>query len=77
MCLNANYAINVQLVIAIQEIGGGGSETDVVLSSLNLPNSNVFKHNLFYKIEDKLGEIIENLHNNQWEMLWQREYVCN
>ena len=58
---NWNYAINVQLIMAMQEIGGGGSETDVLLSFLNLPNGHAFKKHTFHRIEDKLGDTIEKV----------------
>ena len=47
--------------MAMQEIGGGGSKTDVLLSFLNLPNGHAFKKHTFHRIEDKLGDTIEKV----------------
>ena len=49
--VNWNYAINVQFIITMQEIGGSGSETDVLLSFLNLPIDHAFKKHAFDRIE--------------------------
>ena len=58
MRANHNYALNIQLVMAMQEIGGCGTEADVVLSFLNLAHGATMKAVTFHKTEDKLGFVI-------------------
>ena len=58
MCVNTNYVLNVHLVMEMQEIGGSGNESDIVMSFFNLAYGSTIKTTTFHKIEDKLGFLI-------------------
>ena len=58
---NHSYALNVQLVMVMQEIVGCGTEADILCSFLNLPHGHTFKNYTFIKIEDKLERIIRDI----------------
>ena len=43
--------MNVQLVLAMQQLGGSSSDTECLLAFLGLPNGNIFNKKGFHKIE--------------------------
>ena len=49
------------MAMAMQEIGGSGTETDVLLLFLNLPHGNALKNCTFHKLEDKMGKVIRSI----------------
>ena len=57
-CINHSYALNVQLVMAMQEIDGRDTEVNIPCSFLNSPHGHTIKDTTFHKTGDKLGCII-------------------
>ena len=57
---NETFAINVMLVLGLQQIGGGGSDAFKLLTFLNLPNGKSMKDNKFKRIEDSIGNVIRD-----------------
>ena len=47
---NESFAINVQLVLSLLQMGGGSTEAGVLLTFLDLPNSQTFHTKTFTKI---------------------------
>ena len=44
--------------MAMQKIGGGGTQVDVIISFLNIAHDSTMKRIIPHKIEDKLGGVI-------------------
>ena len=55
-----SYSLNCLLVMGMQQVGAGGTETDRLLSFLDLPNGNSFRRDRFKSIEDSLGKKIRS-----------------
>mmetsp|Transcript_6410 Transcript_6410/g.7874 ORF Transcript_6410/g.7874 Transcript_6410/m.7874 type:complete len:120 (+) Transcript_6410:418-777(+) len=58
---NTDYALNVQLIMEMHEIGRGGTESNIVMLFLNLAQGSTMKTTTFHKIEDKLGFLIRKI----------------
>ena len=58
LCTNTDYALNVQLMMTMQEIGWSGIGTNIAIPFLKLTHSSTMKTTIFQKIENKLGFLI-------------------
>ena len=58
--VNESYTVNVMFVLALQQIGGKGSDAIKLLTFLNLPNGKNMKDNKFKTMEDNIGSVIRN-----------------
>ena len=58
-----SFALNCMLVLSMQQVGAAGSETDRLLSFLNLPNANAFRRDRFKSVEDSIGREIRKYSN--------------
>ena len=67
-----SFALNVQLCLGMQLIGGGRSEADIILSFLNLPNGDYMKRQML-TIENKLGQIIRRIGSQQMRSALEEE----
>ena len=68
---NVSFATNVLFCMALQQIGGGRIEADILTSFLNLPNGSSMAASTMMKIENKLGVLMRNLCEDQ-----MREAIC-
>ena len=56
-----SFAANVQLVLGLQQIGGGPADCQVITSYLELSHSSSFSRKSFSRIGSKLGPIIRSV----------------
>ena len=60
---NASFALNVQFVLALMQIGGGNAESETLLNYLDLPHGSTFKKSSFSSIQSALRKPIVELFN--------------
>jgi len=72
---NTDYALNVQLIMAMQEIGGGGTESNIVMLFLNLAQGSTMKTTTFHKIEDTLDFLIRKISLKSMLEALKKKYV--
>lgn len=70
---NETYALNVMLVLALQQIGGGGSDAIKLLTFLNLPNGKSMMDNKFKRVEDSIGSVIRDASKKSMEKALEDE----
>ena len=70
---NETFAINIMLVLGLQQIGGGCSDAMKLLTFLNLPNSKSMKNNKLKRIEDSIGSIIRDKAKNSIQNALEEE----
>ena len=58
---NESFAINIQLILSLLQMGGGSTEAGVLLAFLDLPNSNTFHTKTFTRIMDSIRPEIVKL----------------
>ena len=56
-----NFAINVRFVLALQQVGCCGTEAQMIMSFLNLPNATSMKKGVFHRIKNRIGEIVREI----------------
>lgn len=67
------YAINTRFVIALQQVGGCGSEAEAIMASLNLPGSSNMKTHTFHRVENEIGKLIRNVAYQQCDSALEEE----
>ena len=70
---NESFAINCQLVLGLIQMGGGSTEAGVILTFLNLPNSNAFHTKSFSRIQTKIREEIKVITDSSMEQAREEE----
>jgi len=57
---SASFALNVQFVLALMQVGGGNSESETLINFLDLPHGSTFKKSSFSSIQSALiSQIVE------------------
>jgi len=56
-----SFAINCTFVLGVQQFGGGASESDIIITYLNLPHAHGFHRHSFQKIEAALRPTIKSV----------------
>ena len=64
---NENFSLNLLLVMALQQMGGSGTEADTLLTFLALLHDSSFKSTKFHRLDDKIGYNICNLAEKEIE----------
>ena len=59
-----SHAINCQFILALMQIGGGHSESEILLNFLDLPNASTFKKKTFSRVQTAIRTVIETISND-------------
>ena len=70
---NESYELNCMFLLALQLLGGGGADADVILGFLNVPNGSTFRSRTFHRLEEKLSPIICRITRDEIDKALQEE----
>ena len=70
---NESYELNCMFLLALQLLGGGGADAEVILGFLNVPNGSTFRSRTFHRLEEKLSPIICRITRDEIDKALQEE----
>ena len=70
---NKSYELNCMFLLALQLLGGGGADVEVLLGFLNVPHGSTLRSTTFHRLETKLSPIICSITENEINKALQEE----